>query len=130
MNRLMREEEFAGSDDKTDNGLPPVLTTVDMDAPENARSKEAASRRQKKVAVLRLSIELAGKAKRLQDAERIAHGIHVNEDEAGVGHFIWELKLAQPPAREPELIEAGDGSDTDDPFDVPPAVDPGAPPGL
>jgi hypothetical protein len=76
--------------------------------------------------LLRLVIELGSRAKGMQEAERIALGIHVSADEEAIGEFIWELRLKQPPAHSPEHTEFGDERDDEDfdPFDVPPAEDP------
>jgi hypothetical protein len=74
--------------------------------------------------LLRLCIKLTGCVKPFQEAERLAHGIHVSADEDAVGQFIWELKMKQPPAHQGEQFEAGDGYESENPFDVPPADDP------
>jgi hypothetical protein len=73
--------------------------------------------------LLGLIIELGSRAKRMQDAERIAPGVQVNPNDEAVGHYFWNLALAQPAAREPEQFE-DTGTEGEDPFDVPPAEDP------
>jgi hypothetical protein len=74
--------------------------------------------------LLGLCIELSGRAKRFQDAERLAYGVQVTPDEDSVGEFVWELKLKQPAPKPVEELESGGGPGEDDPYDVPPAPDP------
>lgn len=73
--------------------------------------------------LLGLVIELTSRAKRMQDAERIALGVKVTPNEDAVRHFFWGLETVQPPAKPTELLEDV-GSTGEDPYDVPPPHDP------
>jgi len=71
-----------------------------------------------------LALEAQRIAKKVQEAERLAHGVMPGsgEDEGGV--VVWEIKTVQPPAHPREEMEDRYSPESDDPYDVPPADDP------